>query len=192
MSQPQDDISRDTLQRLVARALELDEHRTERVSLSKAREVARELGISDDAWDAAIAEHSEAPSMAVAAPRWARIDWRTILTAGAGVAAGALGGWMNGSFNGDADVAFGALLLVAGMVLWARARHESAEVAQARLDAWWLAVPVGMLVAFGEIRTDPLLFAAFSRWGTAWVTSRLPRLMRLLRDPEPPPSASTA
>jgi hypothetical protein len=186
------DFSRDSLERLVARALELDEQGSERISLTQAREIARELGISETAWDAAVAERVRSGPVPVRVARGPWVGLQTLLTAGVGFGAGALGAWLNTAFNGDADVAYGALLVVAGAFVWARARGESTAAGTARLDAWWLAVPAGMLVAFGDIKTDPLLFAAFARWGTSWATSHLPRLLRLFHDTESPASPSTA
>ena len=56
MSQLPEHFSRDTFERLIGRALKLDDVRSDQISLAQAREIARELGISDAAWDAAIAE----------------------------------------------------------------------------------------------------------------------------------------
>ena len=186
------EVSRETLERLVARAVELDEGGVERISLTKAREIVRDLGISDGAWEAALAEEGRALDAAAnAEPRkWSHL--RTALTAGLGFAAGAGGGWLNAEFRGDLDVAYAALLVAVGVVLSLRARRESAEAAQASLDAWWVAIPAGMLAAFGGLRTDPLLFAALARWGTGWVVAHLPRLSRFLRESEHPVTTSTA
>jgi hypothetical protein len=92
---PSDDLSRDTLERLVGRAAELDQHDAERVSLAQAREIALELGISAAAWDAAVAERLQRTSGSVAAPRL-RTRWVSLLTGGGGFAAGALGGRLAG------------------------------------------------------------------------------------------------
>ena len=186
------EVSRDTLERLVARALELDEGGAERISLTKAREIARDLGISDAAWEAALAEDGHAlVATANTEPRkWSHL--RTALTAGLGFVAGAAGGWLNAEFRGDLDVAYAALLVAVGVLLSVRARRESAEAAQASLDAWWVAIPAGMLAAFGGLRTDPLLFAALARWGTGWLVAHLPRLSRFLREPEHRATTSTA
>jgi hypothetical protein len=191
MSEHSKEVSRDTLERLVARALELDERGVDRISLTKAREIALELGISEAAWDAAVAERTGGyPTVSSTRPRaW---GLRTMLTAGVGFSAGVLGGWLNRAFNGDLDVIYAALLVVAGIVISAGRNAESYKPATARLDAWWLAVPAGLLLALGGIRTDPLLFAAFARWGTGWVMSNLPLLLRPFRDEESQRSASTA
>ena len=186
------DLSRDSLELLVARALEFDEQGSERISLTKAREIARELGISEAAWNAAVAERVRTTPASAPVVRRTSVHLRTLSIAGAGFGAGAIGGWLNRAFSGDADVVYGALLVAAGVVVWARSRAESAATAEARLDAWWVAVPAGMLLAFGGLRTDPLLFAAFARWGTAWATSHLPSVLRLFQESKSPASASTA
>lgn len=186
MSQLPDDISRNTLKRLVARALELDERRADRISLSQAREIARELGITEAAWDTAVAEQRRQ----VSAPRerasagLGRLH--AMLVAPVAFGAGALGGWLNGVAGGEADVAYGALLVLGGFELWTRARRASPRAAEASLDIWWLAIPAGMLVAFGGIRTDPVLFALCARLGTAVATTLIPRLLRSLRARRPP------
>ena len=186
------EVSRDTLERLVARALESDEGGVERISLTSAREIVRDLGISDAAWAAALQEDGRVlVTTANAEPRkWSHL--RTPLTAGLGFAAGAGGGWLNAEFRGDVDVAYAVLLVAIGVVLSVRAHRESAEAAQASLDAWWVAIPAGMLAAFGGLRTDPLLFAALARWGTGWMVAHLPRLSRFLREPEHRATTSTA
>ena len=192
MSMPPDDVSRDTLERLVTRALELDASRTERIDFAKAREIARELGISDSAWDAAVAERTSSAIVhqTVRKRIWMRI--RTLLISGAGFTAGALGAWVSTTWNGNLDVAYAALLVLGGIVAWIQTRDSSSTEQQTSLDAWWLPVPVGMLLTFGEIRTDPLLFAAFARWGTGAFVSQLPRLLRFLREADPGTSTSTA
>ena len=191
MSDPSKDVSRETLDRLIARAFELDEHRADRIRLTTAREIAAELGISEAAWDAAVAERtSKQRKVVTPEPR----EWglRTMVTGGIGFAAGALGGFLNGAFNGDLDVAYGAMLVVAGITIAARRNEESSRAATASLDAWWLAVPVGLLVALGGIRTDPLLFAAFARWGTGRFTGILPTILHVVRGAKSHPSSSTA
>ena len=112
------------------------------------------------------------------------VSRNTALAAGLGFVAGAGGGWLNGAFNGDLDVAYAALLVTGGVVLSVRALRKSTEDAQTILDAWWVTVPLGMLAAFGGLRSDPLLFAALARWGTGWLITHLPRLLRIFRAPD--------
>jgi hypothetical protein len=190
MSDSPKELSPDTLERLVARALELDERSRDRISLENAREIALELGISEAAWDVAVAERVSAETATSSAR--ANIWRRTLLSAALGFAAGAMGGSINRTFSGDLDVLYGALLVVGGLAMSARRSDEPSKAATARLDAWWLAVPAGLLIALEGIRTDPLLFAAFARWGTGWVSSHRSTLLRLFRHTESPPSASTA
>ena len=60
MTKSEEVISPDTLQRLVARAIELEEQGRESVTPARAREIAQELGISPVAWDAALLEYRRA------------------------------------------------------------------------------------------------------------------------------------
>lgn len=86
---------------------------------------------------------------------------------------------------------YGAFLVAVGVMVATRRHGESQKATTAQLDAWWLAMPAGLMVAFGGIRTDPLLFAAFARWGTGWARSHLPTLLRRVRDDESEPASST-
>jgi hypothetical protein len=182
-------VSPKTLERLVARALELDERRNERISLSQAREIAKELGISESAWDAAVSERRR-PNVASGVSRNVLNRLRLSLVGTLAVAAGALGGWLNRVAGGDADIAYGLLLVLGGVELWSRLRKESPQAAEVSLDIWWLGIPAGMFIAFGGIRTDPLWFAVFARWGTAAAVHLAPRLLRRWRANADAPSAA--
>jgi hypothetical protein len=177
-----DDVSRDAFERLVARAIELDESHTDRISLTKAREIARDLGISEAAWESAIAERRVPSARSEVLHRESSFRWQTVLIAATGFGAGVLGTWLNRSFSGDLDVIYGALLLVGGFAAWFRSRKYSEEQAHTALDAWWVSVPAGMLLAFGSLRTDPLLFAALARWGTGALVTRFPRLQKMFQE----------
>jgi hypothetical protein len=188
MSKHSKEVSRDTLERLVARAIELDAGHSEGFSLREAREIARNRGVSDDAWNAALAESDRA--IEGDQPNSKRTYLQTVLAIGLGFAAGAGAKWLNSTFSGDFDVIYGALLVAAAVILSAHARKQSAEDSEGILDAWWVAIPAGMLVSYGELRTDPLLFAALARWGTGWLSAHLPRVARFFRGADA--SASTA
>jgi hypothetical protein len=179
MSEHSRDVSRNTLARLLARAGELDAA-ANRFSLTEARQIARARGVSDEAWNAAIAEYCQS-AVERDQPGIRSASLSTMLTAVSGFAAGAGAKWLNTTFNGDADVVYGGLLIAAAVLLAARARRESPEAVERILDAWWVAVPAGILVSFGELRTDPLLFAALARWGTGWVATHLMRVGRFFR-----------
>ena len=192
MSHLPEHFSRDTFERLIARALKLDDVRAEQISLAQAREIVRELGISETAWDAAIAERRHQPLLH--RPRVYEQVTPLLATSILAVAftAGALGGWLNRVAQGNADVAYGALLILGGLELWHRARWVSLRAAERCLDIWWLAIPAGMLVAFGGLRTDPLWFALGARVGTAVVTSLIPRFRSLLQEMRRSRATSTA
>jgi hypothetical protein len=106
----------------------------------------------------------------------------TMLAAVSGFAAGAVAKWLNTAFSGDLDVVYGVLLVAIAVALAVRARTESAEASESVLDAWWVSVPAGMLVSFGGLRTDPLMFAALARWGTGWLSAQAPAVSRVLRN----------
>jgi hypothetical protein len=189
MTEHPKDVSRDTLEWLLARAHELDTE-SNRLSLTEAREIARGRGVSEPAWNAAVAERYPDTATEVDRPESRFALLRTTLTAGFGFAAGAGAKWLNTTYSGDLDVVYGGLLVAIALVLAARERRESPEAAESVLDAWWVAVPAGMLVSFGGLRTDPILFAALARWGTGWLSTHLPRLARFFRESDA--STSTA
>src|SRR5687768_7763216 len=62
-------LSEATLQQVLARAEELDERAGARISVKRAREIALELGVSPDSWEAALAEHQRASNAAAPPPR---------------------------------------------------------------------------------------------------------------------------
>jgi hypothetical protein len=90
------------------------------------------------------------------------------------------GGWLGGAFNGNADVAFGALLVLGGVMLATGAERAGRSV-QVSLAAWWLPIPAGMMVAMTEFLTDPLWLAAVAWLGTASFVWALPRVLRRVR-----------
>jgi len=188
---PSDDLSRDTLERLVGRAAELDARAAERVSLAEARAIALELGISATAWDAAVAERrGRSPDPVVSRG----LDHRAVrlLTAGAGFIAGALGGWLNRMYIGDADVAYGALLVLGAVGLAAGFPKGKAPNALLNLAAWWLPIPAGMMLAMSEFLSDPLWFAASGWLGTAVLAWAFPHLRRLVRTSPGPTTIPSA
>ena len=163
MSKPEELISQETLQRIVARAVELDERRRDRVNLATARDIARELGISEEAWDTAVLEYRRSRSNRPA--RSARLSaLRTGFMAALGLVAGAA----SASFaTVTDDVAAGAVLVAWSILFAIRARRSTAPNVVTQLGAWWAAVPVGIMLARGEVLTDPIWFAALSFVGSA-------------------------
>src|SRR5688500_20355762 len=87
MSESPKDLSRDSLELLVARAIEIDEQGSQRLSLTKAREIGRELGISEAAWNAALAERARATPASAPVVRRTWVQLRTLATAAAGFGA---------------------------------------------------------------------------------------------------------
>ena len=163
MPKPEELISQETLQRLVARAVELDDQRRERVNLATARDIARELGISEEAWDAAVLEYRRSRASRPARnPRQSAL--RTAFMGAIGLVAGAA----SVSFGMVTDdVAAGALLVAWSILFAIRARRSRTPNVFTQLGAWWAAVPLGIMLASGEVLTDPIWFAALSFAGSA-------------------------
>lgn len=163
MSKPEELLSQETLQRIIARAAELDERRRDRVNLATARDIARELGISEEAWDAAVLEHRRS-KRSRPAPNHRLTAVRTGFMAALGLVAGTA----SVSFGtATDDVAAGALLVAWSVLFAIRARRSKAPNVFTQLGAWWAAVPVGIMLASGEVLTDPIWFAALSFIGSA-------------------------
>jgi hypothetical protein len=191
MEESTDGLSPDTLERLVARALELEESGHDRVSLARSRDIARELGISLAAWDAALAERRPVTVTRTKAPSRRGSRWRTSGTAAIGFAAGALGGWISQALRGDADVVVGAVLVLGALALAIRQASEWGDDPREKLTAWWLGVPAGAMLAFNEVLADPLWFAALAWLGSVAAASALPRLLRRLSESRTTSSTST-
>lgn len=172
-------LSQDTFDLLIARASELDEEGNKRIDLALAREIALELGISAVAWDAAVKERAELRHATVARSAAASPKWALVSLIG-GLAAGSVMGNASESFGGD--VVLGGVLICASLA-WSASRtlRHSIRAAQVELAAWWVAVPVGIMLGFGEFLTDPIWFAGWSWAVTASAGALLPRLLRRLR-----------
>ena len=163
MSKPEELISQETLQRIVARAVELDERRRDRVNLATARDIARELGISEEAWDAAVLEYRRSKNIRPQ-PNHRLAGLRTAFMAALGLVAGAA----SVSFaTVTDDVAAGAALVAWSILFAIRARNSTTPNVFTQLAAWWAGVPVGIMLASGEVLTDPIWFAGFSFVGSA-------------------------
>lgn len=188
MTKPEEAISADTLQRLVARAIELEEQGRESVSPARAREIARELGISPDAWEASVLEYRHS-NRGMRKRSRAASSLRTLMMAGLGLAAGAAASVIA---QGTGDVAAGAVLVAWSVAFAARARKAEGPNVYAQLAAWWAGIPVGIMMVHGEILTDPLWFAAFSWIGSAALAKLMPFLLRYVRGDESEGPPSTA
>lgn len=183
---PEDVISPDTLQRLVARAIELEEQGRESVTPARAREIAQELGISPVAWDAAVLEYRSA-KRGMQKPNRAASSLRTMLMAGLGLTAGAAAAVIGGSTG---DVAAGTVLVAWSVAFAARARNAEGPNVYTQLAAWWAGIPIGMMLQHGEVLTDPLWFAALAWIGSSALARFMPFLLRQVHGDESsgPPS----
>ena len=175
-------VTQETLQRLVGRAIELAEKETDGVTLERAREIALELGISSTAWDAAVLEFRRTADRHVVTRRSGGLS-RLVMMAALGLVAGSAAAVIGESTG---DVTAGAVLVAWSVAFAIRARGAVTPRVLAQLAAWWAAVPVGIMWMHGEVLADPLWFAAFSWIGSAALTKFLPSL----RNPKGPPSTA--
>ena len=173
-------LSRVAFDRLIARAIKLDEEGNERIDLERARAIADELGISAPAWEAALRERGGAWE-GVLQGTGVRLRGRLSLIALVGVAAGALSGALANQL-GDGVLLLGGMAVAAavGLVLdgW---RRRSVRSTQVELATWWLSVPVGIMLGMRAFHGDPVVFASVAWAGCALLGFTLERLGR--RDP---------
>ena len=154
-------VTRDEFDRLVARAVELEEAGPERLTMSRAGQIAAELGITPMAWEAAVREFSVNPSR-LPDTHGSPSAARTLAVMGLGFAAG----FTSGAF-GASDVYFAAgMWLVAAAIAVTGSRSRSRTATVLELAAWWLAVPIGIMVGASRFLTDPMWFGAFSVAGS--------------------------
>lgn len=175
-------ISEDTLKELVRRAAELDANAAGRIDLSRAKVIASEVGISTAAWDAAIQERSGAEYGMDEPHAFAdrddgklhRVD--VIVVAALGLLVGAMMGFISKAGEGRMDIVTGAVTIAATLgMTWKTFRGSRRSPVY--ITAWWLAVPVGIMLGFGKLLTDPLWFA-----GISWtVTMALSAAVNYLR-----------
>jgi hypothetical protein len=164
MSKRLPSLSQETFERLIARAIELDDAGNDRIEFERARAVAQELGISPAAWDAALRERELMAETAAVHDAAVARRRRPLMVALAGTVAGALAGVMAPHLDtgvlalGATAVAAGAALIVDG------ARRGASRDAQVDLAAWWLSLAAGIMAGMGEVHVDPAVFA-----GVSWV-----------------------
>ena len=176
-------LSRVAFDRIIARAIRLDEEGLERIDVERARAIASELGVSAPAWDAALHEWEAAAQADTARGAARRLRGRLSIIALVGGVAGGLSGALAGRsedgvlYLGAAAVAAGVALVVDGV------RRRSARSTHVDLAVWWLAVPVGIMLGMGQAHGDPLVFAATSWAGCAALGFALDRLRN--RAPSP-------
>jgi hypothetical protein len=172
-------LSQDTFEKLIARASEIDAQGKALVDIERARQIAMDLGITPEAWNAAVREHSDAVAVAPAPPPRSENTVglvRTGLVAVSGLVAGVLLSQVHGS-----ALIPGALMVAASLELVRRNRHRGKMATVAEMTALWVAVPTGIFLDRRELLTDPLWFAMWSWIGCAAFMLLLPRLTRLSR-----------
>lgn len=168
-------LSQAAFEQLIARAVELDTAGSALVDQERARAIAGELGISTDAWDAALREHlmpaaARQPLRARLSPRK-----RSFGIGLAGIMLGAVSGGL-ASTLGDGVLVLGAAAILAGVLLAIDGSHGRPDQQVRReLATWWLALPMGVMLGMGAPHPDLVVFAAVSWGGCAllrWVLSK--------------------
>lgn len=188
MTEPTSGLSRLGFDRLISRALELEEEGNEQIDLERARAIASELGISAAAWEAAVREREAAAARSARL----RLRGRAALVALVGLVTGGLGGAMASRLAdgvpvlGGVAVAVGVALAVSGI------RRRSMRGTQTELAAWWLSVPAGIMLGLGELHGDPMVFASTAWVGCASLSVILDRLRRRAPSPGSLTEAPTA
>jgi hypothetical protein len=192
MTEESSSLSRVGFDRVIARALELDEEGSDRIDLGRAQAIAHELGIGASAWEAALREQAAAAEAAAARRARLRLRGRAALVALVGLVTGGLAGAQANQLTdgvlllGGAAVAAGVALAVNGI------RHRSVRGTQAELGAWWLSVPAGIMLGMGEFHGDPMVFAAAAWVGCAALGVTFDRLRRRAPSPRPLAEAPAA
>ena len=178
MTDPEGRLSPETFERLIARAIELDEQGGERLDAARARSIAEELGISEAAWNEAMRERRLALRVPKAKPEPSIGPWSSLRVALAGLAAGGLTGMATAAFNGG-DLALGSALVLTAIAFVAhRTLRTPMWRAQLELGMWWITVPIGIMLGHGELLNDPLWFAALAWVGSACVGGAVAGLRR--------------
>lgn len=172
MRQPSD-LTQDAFERLLARAVQIDDAGHERIDLDRARAIALEVGVSAGAWEAALREmhppiptRSATPTPVAHASASASRSWNGPLSiALVGGVLGAVAGFAAPRL-GDAVIAAGVFAIAAGVALAVKESYQQRVRARSyALAAWWLAVPAGIMIGMREPHIDPIVFGAVS-W--AW------------------------
>ena len=167
MNRPDLKLSPETFERLIGRAVEIDDQGNERIDEVRAREIAAELGVSPAAWDTAIREWSEARGKVAPAAGVKLTMARLLVAAGGGGVGGVVMGMVSAASSGN-DIAIGSALVAAAGGL---AAHEyirrSFRQAQSSVAVWWIAAAGGITLGLGETSSDALWYSAFSWAGCA-------------------------
>lgn len=188
MTDPGASLSRADLDRLIARASTLDAEGQERVDLDQARSIAQDLGISESAWNAALAEREEVVRTVQARATARQLTLRTRLIAATGLVSGALSAAFMSQL-GDGVLFLGGVAIAAGVALVVDGlRRRSMKRTQIELAAWWLSLTVGIMVGLGQLHFDPIAFTGVSWLGCASLLFSL-RFRR--RAPRPTPMAGS-
>ncbi len=181
-------LSRSEFDRIVARAIQLDEDGRERIDIAQATQIAQELGIAPDAWEAAVREFPRAQTTVAAQPPTKETVLRIVVAATFGFGAGLFAG-----STGWADVSFAIVMwLAAGAMAVRGITSRTARTLRLELASMWLTLPFGIMIGAGKVLTDPLWFAAFSALGSVVFASGVRVWLARLRSKPQPDATPTA
>jgi hypothetical protein len=159
MAKARQSLSQEEFDQLVKRAIELDEAGRERLNVSRASQIAREIGIAPDAWEEAMREFADQTIRTTATKG---ISLKRVAAA---LASGLVLGVVFGVTDFDGPYAAAVMVAVAaGIVVNGRTRTNAS--AYADLMSWWVALPAGIMLGAGEKLTDPVWFAGLSFAGS--------------------------
>ena len=169
MTQPDPGLSPETFERLIARAMQIDEQGKERIDAVRAREIAADLGITGAAWDTAVREWTEARGQVLVTEEpGPSLDFKRML--GAAMIGGAAGGAMglaSVASSGNDIAVGGALIASAGILALRESVRHSLWQAHAGLAAWWIAAGPAIMISVNGVNEDILAYTIFSWAGCA-------------------------
>lgn len=178
-------LSSEVLEQLIARALQLDDERSEQIDLARAREIALELGIREEAWEAAVGEHLAArgPVLPTRRVPGSPSRWQSSIPAAlGGLAAGGLMGAVSAASSGDDIMIGSALVAVSVAVAITQTIRLPREEAQRNVAIWWTSTAAGMLAGLGSFSAEVLWFSAWAWAGCAGVGVVLPAVVARVRE----------
>jgi hypothetical protein len=189
---PRSHLTEAEVQHVIARALQLDAHRADQLSVSALEHVADDLGISPEALAQAVAELEAArpPVQPLHTPD----ESRGGLSAGALTVLICAGGFLIGTLQGQKVEAAGLYLMLAsaGLAMFYRGSgHERSYYRH--IAAGWIGYGLGWFVASGLISegdtTFHLTVPGLTAMALGWLvlTLRAKHLTRLARWLEPGP-----
>ena len=165
-------LSQDTFDRVLARAVELDEQGSTRLSAVRAREIALDVGVSPAAWDEAVSEDAARQRVRRSKENGVNaLGWHQLLIVTASLGLGiSTGARYESPFVAEGMVGVataGLIAAVALALLGINTVRRSWSRLHVDLPLWWLPFPVGFSLGLGRLFDDPFAFAIFGWLGSA-------------------------